>query len=73
MTGVPPHVRLANEIADQFQHHAPDQAATEIATHLRSFWDPRMRAALLAHVDAGGDGLDKLAVLATERLRPWAG
>jgi len=29
-----------------------------IAAHLERFWDPRMRAAVLAHLDAGGTGLD---------------
>jgi formate dehydrogenase subunit delta len=66
---VPPHVRLANEIAAQFHHRAVDQAATEIAAHVRSFWEPRMRTALLAHVDAGGAGLDELAVRAADLLR----
>jgi formate dehydrogenase subunit delta len=68
-TTVPSHVRLANEIAVQFHHHAPDHAAAEIAAHMRSFWEPRMRTALLAHVDAGGAELDELAVRAAELLR----
>jgi formate dehydrogenase subunit delta len=68
-TTVPSYVRLANEIAVQFHHHAPDRAAVEIAAHMRSFWEPRMKAALLAHVDAGGAGLDELAVRAAELLR----
>ena len=29
-----------------------------IAEHIRKFWDPRMKSAILAHLDAGGDGLD---------------
>ncbi|OLF05717.1 formate dehydrogenase [Actinophytocola xinjiangensis] len=66
---VPATVRLANEIAVQFHHRDPDAAAAEIATHLRSFWEPRMLTALYAHVDAGGDGLDDLAVAAARRLR----
>jgi formate dehydrogenase subunit delta len=69
-TTVPPHVRLANDIATQFHHQAPEQAAAEIAAHMRSFWEPRMTTALLAHVDAGGEGLDELAVRAAELLRP---
>jgi formate dehydrogenase subunit delta len=40
-----------------------------VAEHVRSFWDPRMRAQLLAAVDAGEDGLDPLAVEAAESLR----
>ena len=29
-----------------------------IAEHLEKFWDPRMRKAICAYVDAGGAGLD---------------
>lgn len=69
MTGtVPPYVRLANEIAVQFHAYPPDVAAESVAAHLRSFWDPRMRAQLLAHVAAGAAGLDPLAVRAAARL-----
>jgi formate dehydrogenase subunit delta len=56
----PPYVRLANEIAVQFRHRQTGEAAVAVADHLRSFWDPRMRAQLIAHVDAGGAGLDPL-------------
>lgn len=66
---VPPHVRLANDIADQFTHLPSERGATEVAKHIRSFWDPRMRAALLAHLDAGGAGLEPLALTAAKLLR----
>jgi formate dehydrogenase subunit delta len=68
---VAPHVRLANDVAAQFHHLPPDQAAAKVAQHLRMFWDPRMRAKLLSTVDAGGterDDLDPLAVAAAEQL-----
>jgi formate dehydrogenase subunit delta len=68
-TTLPPHVRLANEIAKQFAHRAPADAATAIANHLRAVWDPRMKKALLASVDAGDDELDPVAALAAEQLR----
>jgi formate dehydrogenase subunit delta len=68
-TTLPPHVRLANEIAKQFAHRPPADAATAIANHLRAVWDPRMKKALLASVDAGDDELDPVAALAAEQLR----
>lgn len=64
-----PSVRLANDVAAQFHHRSPEEGAAEVANHLRMFWDPRMRAQLLAHVDAGGADLDPLAVAAAARLR----
>jgi formate dehydrogenase subunit delta len=66
---VPAHVRLANDVAAQFHSRPPAEGAAAVAEHLRMFWDPRMRAALLAHVDAGRDGLDPLAVTAAGMLR----
>lgn len=70
MDRTPPHVRLANEIAEQFTHRPIDEAAQAVATHLRTFWEPRMRAALLDHLAAGGAGLDPIALRAAELLRP---
>jgi formate dehydrogenase subunit delta len=69
VSGLPPHVRLANEIAIQFAHLPFDDGAARVATHMRDFWEPRMLRALLAHVDAGGDDLDPLAAAAAEHLR----
>ena len=71
-------VQMANQIA---QYHAafPDhaEAVDGIATHLRRFWEPRMRRAIYVHLDEHrGEGLHPLALeaLAThsEQLRPAA-
>jgi formate dehydrogenase subunit delta len=50
-------IRMANQIGSFFEA-MPDaeQAARDVAAHLRRFWEPRMRTALLAHVAAVGDG-----------------
>ena len=29
-----------------------------ITEHIRKFWDPRMRKQIMAHLEAGGAGLD---------------
>ena len=53
-------VKMANRIG-QFFESMPDaeEASREIAQHLRKFWEPRMRQALLDHLDAGaGAGED---------------
>lgn len=51
-------VKMANQIG-QFFEAEPDQnqAIDDIASHLKRFWDPRMRSAIIAHVDQGGAGL----------------
>lgn len=68
-------VKMANEIAAFFAAEPQRQDAIEgVAGHLRRFWDPRMRADILAHLDAGGAGMHELVVEALrqhrERLQP---
>ncbi|TCC04287.1 formate dehydrogenase subunit delta [Kribbella soli] len=67
--GVPSYVRLANEIAAQFAHRPPADAATAIANHMKAVWDPRMKQALIAHVASGATDLDPAAALAAQQLR----
>jgi formate dehydrogenase subunit delta len=50
-----PVLRMADEIAVQFDRRPIAEAATEIAAHIRTFWDPRMRAALLDAIEVGAD------------------
>jgi formate dehydrogenase subunit delta len=66
---VPTAVRLANDIAAQFQHLPPDRAAQAVADHLRTFWEPRMTRALRDLVQQGEQGdLDPIALAATALL-----
>jgi formate dehydrogenase subunit delta len=65
---VPSHVRLINEVSEQFGHKPLEVAAAAVAAHLGDFWEPRMKKALLEHVAAGGDGLDPVALRAAELL-----
>ncbi len=65
-------VYMANQIGKFFasQGKDADDAAVEgIATHLTKFWDPRMRAEIVARVHAGeAAGLDPLPRRAVQRL-----
>lgn len=63
-------VRMANRIGDFFAA-MPDRAEAEagVASHIQRFWEPRMRADILAHLDAGGDGLSPLVMAALGGLR----
>jgi formate dehydrogenase subunit delta len=63
-----PEARMGNDIARQFAHLAPDEAAAAIAAHIDRFWDPRMRSALRALVASGDETLDPLLVAAQARL-----
>ncbi|MPZ10567.1 MAG: formate dehydrogenase subunit delta [Kiloniellaceae bacterium] len=61
-------VRMANQIADYYKAYPEDEAVSGVAAHIRSFWDPRMRANLAAHIAAGGKGLNALALAAARSL-----
>jgi formate dehydrogenase subunit delta len=63
-------VYMANQIGKFFTSQGPDKAAAGIAEHIARFWDPRMRAAIIAHFEAGGAGLDPVVREAIGKLRP---
>ena len=62
-------VRMANQIASFFAAYPHDQAVKDTAYHINSFWEPRMRALLLRHIEAGGEGLDQLVKDAATKIR----
>jgi formate dehydrogenase subunit delta len=62
-------VAMANQIGKFFATQPHEDAAAAIADHLRKFWDPRMRAGILAHLDQGGAGLDPLVLNAVRSLK----
>ncbi|MDO9436388.1 formate dehydrogenase subunit delta [Hydrogenophaga sp.] len=65
-------VHMANSIGEFFAS-MPDQeeALDGIATHLKRYWEPRMRTLLLAHAERAGDasGLNSLVALAIQTRR----
>ena len=66
-------VYMANQIGKFFQYQRKDEVIPGIAGHINKFWDPRMRTAIFAHVDQGGQGLDPLvkeALLQLKEARP---
>jgi formate dehydrogenase subunit delta len=58
---------MAGQIGDFFAPYPPERAREGVRNHLRTYWDPRMRAALLDYIDAGGVELPP-HVLAGARL-----
>jgi formate dehydrogenase subunit delta len=56
-------VKMVNEISAFWAAEAPDpkSAAASVATHLRRFWDPRMRRQIVEHYHAGAGGLTDIA------------
>jgi formate dehydrogenase subunit delta len=62
-------VTMANDIANFFVAEAgPDGAPEQVATHLRKFWDPRMRAQLADYAQHVGTDLSPAALAAARLL-----
>lgn len=69
--GLPPEIRMGNDIARQFGHLPAEEAAVQVGTHLEKFWEPRMRRHLHDLLSAGGgyaDDADPLLVAGLRRL-----
>jgi len=62
-------VMMANQIGTFFATAEKDDPAAAIADHIEKFWDPRMRAGILAHLAAGGEGLTPAVREAVSRLK----
>lgn len=65
-------IYMANQIGAFFKAQDTDTASARIAEHLKRYWDPRMRRAIVAHLDTGGAGLDAPVRAAVESLRDTA-
>jgi formate dehydrogenase subunit delta len=61
-------VYMANQIGTFFASQGPEKAVVGTADHIKKFWDPRMRAQIIAHLKAGGAGLDPAVRAAIESL-----
>ncbi|ASF45973.1 formate dehydrogenase subunit delta [Methylovulum psychrotolerans] len=62
-------IKMANDISDFFNAEPDKEVAAEgVKNHLMRSWEPRMRQAIIAHYQNGGDGLSELAKVAVGRL-----
>lgn len=62
-------IRMANQIAGFFNGSGPEVAVKDAAEHINKFWEPRMRSALFAYLDKGGEGLDPTIVKAAALIK----
>ena len=62
---IDPLIKMATQSGAFFDgEHAdnPEEAAKMAATHLRRYWEPRMRTEIIEYFNAnGGEGLDEVA------------
>jgi formate dehydrogenase subunit delta len=62
-------IYMANQIGKFFVTQPGNGAVDGISTHIKKFWDPRMRKEIVAYLDHGGEGLDPPVKQAIETLR----
>jgi formate dehydrogenase subunit delta len=64
---IPHLVKMANQIGQFFEAEADQaQAMRDIASHLKRFWDPRMREAIVNYVASGGNELLPIVIQAIQ-------
>jgi formate dehydrogenase subunit delta len=51
-------IYMANQIGAFFKSQGESRAPAGIADHINRFWEPRMRSAILAYWETGGEKLD---------------
>ncbi len=61
-------VHNANQIALFWASYSHDEALAGVLSHIRRYWDPRMRTQIRDYVAGGGSGLHQLAVEAVKQL-----
>ena len=66
-------IKMANEITSFWEGESPETAANDVATHLRRYWEPRMRAQMIAYYEERqGSGLNDVAKQAVALLAEQA-
>jgi len=65
-------VMMANQIGKFFAAQPHMDGVVGVAEHIQKFWDPRMRRQIVAHLAAGGAGLDPMVLAAVKVLPPVA-
>jgi formate dehydrogenase subunit delta len=62
-------VYMANQVADFFKSYPEQEAIDGTFSHLKAYWDPRMRREIEAHLtNTSGTGLGPIALAAVKRL-----
>ena len=61
-------VRMANQIADNFDYGDPTKAVAGVLDHLVRFWTPDMKRTIVAEQCQGDIGLNEIAAAAIQAL-----
>ena len=63
-------VMMANQIANNLEIQGPDRAIAEMSSHIRRYWEPRMRETILTYVREDGSALNPLALKSLQAIWP---
>ena len=63
-------VMMANQIAKNLEIQGPDRAIAEMSSHIRRYWEPRMRNMMQAYVREDGSALNPLALKSLQAIWP---
>lgn len=63
-------VMMANQIANNLEVQGADRAIAEMSSHIRRYWEPRMRDTMKAYVVADGSALNALALKSLQAIWP---
>lgn len=66
MSGLPPEIRMGNDICRAFAHLPEHEAVAAVGAHLQRFWEPRMRHAIVERVDEGHPDVDPVLAKAVQ-------
>ncbi len=61
-------IHNANQIALFWACYPHDEALAGVISHLKRYWEPRMKAQIREYVAHGGAGLHELALEAVKQL-----
>lgn len=61
-------IHNANQIALFWASYPHDEALAGVVSHLKRYWEPRMKKQIRDYVEHGGSGLHALALEAVKQL-----
>ncbi len=63
-------VMMANQISKNLAIQGEERAIAEMSSHVRRYWEPRMRETMKAYIEADGSALEPLAMRALQAVWP---
>jgi formate dehydrogenase subunit delta len=62
-------VRMANQMAAFFKSYGDVEGTRDLAAHINSFWEPRMRRMFFEYIAQGGKEFDPMVMAAAAQVR----